>query len=84
MVVNIVVKRRSLLVIVVVYVDGSWEVWSEWFVCSLECEYLWIWECIVLFLRNGGKFCEGLSQEFENCIDGFCILDKKFFYEIKF
>uniref|UniRef100_A0A8C2URJ7 Netrin receptor UNC5 n=1 Tax=Chinchilla lanigera TaxID=34839 RepID=A0A8C2URJ7_CHILA len=80
---NIVAKRRSLSATVVVYVDGSWEVWSEWSVCSLECEHLRIRECTAPPPRNGGKFCEGLSQESENCTDGLCILDKKPLHEIK-
>ncbi|XP_008977563.1 netrin receptor UNC5D isoform X10 [Callithrix jacchus] len=80
---NIVAKRRSLSATVVVYVDGSWEVWSEWSVCSPECEHLRIRECTAPAPRNGGKFCEGLSQESENCTDGLCILDKKPLHEIK-
>ncbi|XP_059941976.1 netrin receptor UNC5D isoform X2 [Mesoplodon densirostris] len=71
---NIVAKRRSLSATVVVYVDGSWEVWGEWSVCSPECEHLRIRECTAPAPRNGGKFCEGLSQESENCTDGLCIL----------
>ncbi|XP_051025473.1 netrin receptor UNC5D isoform X6 [Acomys russatus] len=80
---NIVAKRRSLSATVVVYVDGSWGVWSEWSVCSPECEHLRIRECTAPAPRNGGKFCEGLSQESENCTDGLCILDKKPLHEIK-
>ncbi|XP_043358949.1 netrin receptor UNC5D isoform X6 [Dermochelys coriacea] len=72
---NIVAKRRSTSATVVVYVDGSWEVWSEWSVCSPECEHLRIRECTAPPPRNGGKFCEGFSQESENCTEGLCIQD---------
>uniref|UniRef100_A0A8B9NYP4 Netrin receptor UNC5 n=1 Tax=Apteryx owenii TaxID=8824 RepID=A0A8B9NYP4_APTOW len=55
-------------------VDGNWEVWSEWSVCSPECEHLRVRECVAPPPRNGGKYCEGLSQESENCTEGLLLL----------
>ncbi|XP_039212523.1 netrin receptor UNC5D isoform X1 [Crotalus tigris] len=63
--------------------DGAWEVWSEWSVCSPECEHLRIRECTSPPPRNGGKFCEGPNQESENCTEGLCIQDRKPLHEIK-
>uniref|UniRef100_A0A8C5TR35 Netrin receptor UNC5 n=1 Tax=Malurus cyaneus samueli TaxID=2593467 RepID=A0A8C5TR35_9PASS len=53
-------------------VDGSWSV-ERWSVCSPECEHLRVRECAAPAPRNGGKNCEGLSQESENCTEGLCI-----------
>ncbi|XP_069474073.1 netrin receptor UNC5D isoform X4 [Ambystoma mexicanum] len=72
---NIVAKRRSTSATVVVYVDGNWELWSEWSVCSPECEHQRTRECVSPPPRNGGDFCEGLSHESENCTEGLCIQD---------
>ncbi|XP_031755122.1 netrin receptor UNC5D isoform X2 [Xenopus tropicalis] len=54
-------------------VDGNWDVWSEWSVCSPECEQQRDRKCIAPAPTIGGKPCEGLSQESENCTEGLCI-----------
>ncbi|KAG8440856.1 hypothetical protein GDO86_006552, partial [Hymenochirus boettgeri] len=54
-------------------VDGNWEVWSEWSVCSPECEQQRDRKCTAPAPTIGGQPCEGLSQESENCTEGLCI-----------
>ncbi|OCT86695.1 hypothetical protein XELAEV_18020383mg [Xenopus laevis] len=54
-------------------VDGNWDVWSEWSVCSPECEQQRDRKCTAPAPTNDGKPCEGLSLESENCTEGLCI-----------
>ncbi|XP_067879162.1 netrin receptor UNC5D-like isoform X3 [Heterodontus francisci] len=54
-------------------VDGDWESWNRWSSCSSECEHQRVRACVAPEPRYGGKFCEGVSQESENCTEGLCI-----------
>nr|XP_015196317.1 PREDICTED: netrin receptor UNC5D [Lepisosteus oculatus] len=64
-------------------VDGGWDAWSEWTVCSAECEHRRRRECTSPSPRHGGKACEGLGQEAENCTDGLCTQNRKLLHDIK-
>ncbi|XP_039625180.1 netrin receptor UNC5D [Polypterus senegalus] len=64
-------------------VDGSWDVWSEWSLCSPECERQRSRECNAPSPRHGGKFCEGPSQETENCTEGLCTQNRKLLHKVK-
>ncbi|XP_072258881.1 netrin receptor UNC5D isoform X3 [Pyxicephalus adspersus] len=63
-------------------VEGMWKEWSEWSICSPECEHQRERECTMPPTGNGVKPCEGLSQESENCTDGLCIQEKKPLHEL--
>ncbi|XP_072122658.1 netrin receptor UNC5D-like isoform X1 [Mobula birostris] len=54
-------------------VDGGWEPWNRWSACSPECEHQRVRACVAPEPRYGGKFCEGLGQESENCTEGLCV-----------
>ncbi|XP_031694313.1 netrin receptor UNC5D-like isoform X2 [Anarrhichthys ocellatus] len=53
-------------------IDGGWDKWSEWTVCSSQCEKLRSRECNSPAPRHRGKMCEGNSEATENCTDGLC------------
>uniref|UniRef100_A0A673JZ56 Netrin receptor UNC5 n=1 Tax=Sinocyclocheilus rhinocerous TaxID=307959 RepID=A0A673JZ56_9TELE len=69
---NVVAKRRSATATVVVFVDGVWEEWSEWTMCSAQCERQRWRECNAPPPRHRGKMCEGEGQSPENCTGGLC------------
>uniref|UniRef100_A0A8C1YWN4 Netrin receptor UNC5 n=1 Tax=Cyprinus carpio TaxID=7962 RepID=A0A8C1YWN4_CYPCA len=69
---NVVAKRRSATATVVVFVDGVWEEWSEWTLCSAQCDRQRWRECSVPQPRHRGKICEGEGQSTENCTGGLC------------
>ncbi|XP_058864487.1 netrin receptor UNC5D-like isoform X1 [Acipenser ruthenus] len=64
-------------------VDGSWDVWSEWSVCSPECDRQRNRDCTAPSPRHGGKSCEGPSQETENCTEGLCTQNRKLLHKVK-
>uniref|UniRef100_A0A8C2FUY9 Netrin receptor UNC5 n=1 Tax=Cyprinus carpio TaxID=7962 RepID=A0A8C2FUY9_CYPCA len=53
-------------------VDGVWEEWSEWTMCSAQCERQRWRECNSPPPRHRGKMCEGEGQSTENCTGGLC------------
>uniref|UniRef100_A0A673CKQ3 Netrin receptor UNC5 n=1 Tax=Sphaeramia orbicularis TaxID=375764 RepID=A0A673CKQ3_9TELE len=69
---NIVAKRRSATATVVVYVDGSWGEWSEWTVCSADCERQRTRECTAPEPKHGGRLCDGVAVAADNCTGGLC------------
>uniref|UniRef100_A0A8C7WFF8 Netrin receptor UNC5 n=1 Tax=Oncorhynchus mykiss TaxID=8022 RepID=A0A8C7WFF8_ONCMY len=70
---NIVAKRRSSTATVVVFVDGGWEEWSAWTLCSVQCERQRGRECNDPPPRHRGKMCDGPSDTTENCTGGMCM-----------
>uniref|UniRef100_A0A8D3DJD6 Netrin receptor UNC5 n=1 Tax=Scophthalmus maximus TaxID=52904 RepID=A0A8D3DJD6_SCOMX len=80
---NIVAKRRSATAAVVVFVDGGWDEWSEWALCSSQCERQRSRECNSPAPRHRGKVCEGNGEATENCTDGLCTQNRKLLHEVK-
>uniref|UniRef100_A0A4W5LHB6 Netrin receptor UNC5 n=1 Tax=Hucho hucho TaxID=62062 RepID=A0A4W5LHB6_9TELE len=69
---NIVAKRRSLTATVVIFVDGGWAEWTEWTVCSGECERQRSRECTAPEPKRGGRLCDGAALGTDNCTGGLC------------
>lgn len=61
-----------------IVVDGGWNEWSQWTVCSSQCERQRTRECNSPIPRHRGKMCEGNSEATENCTDGLCTQSKAF------
>uniref|UniRef100_A0A8C2HPF5 Netrin receptor UNC5 n=1 Tax=Cyprinus carpio TaxID=7962 RepID=A0A8C2HPF5_CYPCA len=80
---NVVAKRRSATATVVVFVDGVWEEWSEWTMCSAQCERQRWRECNSPPPRHRGKMCEGEGQSTENCTGGLCTQNGKLMHDVK-
>ncbi|KAJ8285944.1 hypothetical protein GJAV_G00032740 [Gymnothorax javanicus] len=64
-------------------VDGGWEEWGEWSVCSSECERQRRRECIAPVPRHGGKLCEGSALATENCTGGLCTQNRKLLHDVE-
>ncbi|XP_035235885.1 netrin receptor UNC5D-like isoform X1 [Anguilla anguilla] len=64
-------------------VDGGWEEWSEWTVCSPDCERQRRRECLAPAPRHGGKLCEGAGQAAENCTGGLCTQNRKLLHDVE-
>ncbi|XP_072521327.1 netrin receptor UNC5D isoform X3 [Salminus brasiliensis] len=64
-------------------VDGGWEEWSEWTLCSAQCERQRWRECNAPAPRNRGKMCEGESHAMENCTGGVCTQNGKMLHDVK-
>uniref|UniRef100_A0A8C5HU51 Netrin receptor UNC5 n=1 Tax=Gouania willdenowi TaxID=441366 RepID=A0A8C5HU51_GOUWI len=54
-------------------IDGGWDEWSVWTVCSNQCERQRSRECNSPAPRHRGKMCEGNAEASENCTDGLCM-----------
>ncbi|XP_022522583.2 netrin receptor UNC5D isoform X3 [Astyanax mexicanus] len=64
-------------------VDGGWEEWSEWTMCSAQCERQRWRECNAPAPRNRGRMCEGESHAMENCTGGMCTQNGKMLHDVK-
>ncbi|XP_066510016.1 netrin receptor UNC5D-like isoform X1 [Hoplias malabaricus] len=64
-------------------VDGGWEEWTEWTMCSALCERQRWRECNAPAPRHRGKMCEGESHSMENCTGGMCTQNGKMLHDVK-
>lgn len=59
-----------------VAVDGGWDEWSEWTVCSSQCERQRRRECNSPAPRYRGRACDGNGEDTDNCTGGLCTQSK--------
>ncbi|XP_034026915.1 netrin receptor UNC5D isoform X4 [Thalassophryne amazonica] len=64
-------------------IDGGWDEWTEWTVCSSQCERQRSRECNSPAPRHRGKMCDGSSEATENCTDGLCTQNRKLLHDVK-
>ncbi|XP_074526433.1 netrin receptor UNC5D [Halichoeres trimaculatus] len=53
-------------------IDGGWDEWSDWTVCSSQCKRQRSRGCSSPAPRHRGRMCEGNSEDTEDCTDGLC------------
>ncbi|KAJ4926571.1 hypothetical protein JOQ06_008744 [Pogonophryne albipinna] len=64
-------------------VDGSWAEWSDWSVCSSECERQRSRECTAPEPKHGGRLCDGGALATDNCTGGLCTQNRKLLHDAK-
>lgn len=69
---NIVARRKSTSATVLVYVDGGWSEWSKWSACGPDCSMWRSRECTQPSPGTGGKDCQGVDLQSQNCTSEQC------------
>ncbi|XP_044000681.1 netrin receptor UNC5D-like isoform X2 [Gambusia affinis] len=64
-------------------VDGGWGEWSEWSVCSSDCDRQRARECTAPEPKHGGRLCDGAASAAENCTGGLCTQNRKLLHDAK-
>ncbi|XP_056146444.1 LOW QUALITY PROTEIN: netrin receptor UNC5D-like [Lampris incognitus] len=64
-------------------VDGGWGVWSEWTVCSGNCERQRSRQCTAPEPKHGGRICDGPTVMTDNCTGGLCTQNRKLLHDAK-
>ncbi|GLD51709.1 netrin receptor UNC5D-like protein, partial [Lates japonicus] len=64
-------------------VDGGWGEWSEWSLCSSDCERQRSRECTAPEPKHGGRLCDGVALATDNCTGGLCTQNRKLLHDAK-